>query len=130
MHKLPEKFINRIKNGFPNADELLTALNETSPISVRLNPGKPNSLNKLELDEEVLWCENGFYLKTRPKFTLDPLFHAGCYYPQEAGSMYIESVVKSLNLPDSPAILDLCAAPGGKSTLLAGFLNNQGILVS
>jgi 16S rRNA C967 or C1407 C5-methylase (RsmB/RsmF family)/NOL1/NOP2/fmu family ribosome biogenesis protein len=130
MHKLPEKFINRIKNGFPNADELLTALNETSPISVRLNPGKPNSLNKLELDEEVLWCENGFYLKTRPKFTLDPLFHAGCYYPQEAGSMYIESVVKSLNLPDSTAILDLCAAPGGKSTLLAGFLNNQGILVS
>ena len=53
MHKLPEKFINRIKNGFPNADELLTALNETSPISVRLNPGKPNSLNKLKMTNKM-----------------------------------------------------------------------------
>jgi 16S rRNA C967 or C1407 C5-methylase (RsmB/RsmF family)/NOL1/NOP2/fmu family ribosome biogenesis protein len=130
MQALPGKFVQRLKDNFPHADALIPALDEDSPVSVRLNPGKPQTLNSLEFNEKVSWCETGNYLKSRPKFTLDPLFHAGCYYPQEAGSMYIESVFKSLALNDSPVLLDLCAAPGGKSTLLAGLLNNNGTLVS
>ncbi|MFY7945069.1 MAG: methyltransferase RsmF C-terminal domain-like protein [Crocinitomicaceae bacterium] len=130
MQSLPAKFIDRINRENPNHEILLSSLDTESPISIRLNPNKPQVLNHLEFAEKVPWCSTGYYLKSRPKFTLDPLFHAGCYYPQEAGSMYIESVFKSLDLSDSPAVLDLCAAPGGKSTLLAGLLNNQGILVS
>jgi NOL1/NOP2/fmu family ribosome biogenesis protein len=61
---------------------------------------------------------------------LDPLFHAGSYYPQEAGSMVLSTVLNALNLPENPRILDLCAAPGGKSTLIASFLKNEGLLVS
>jgi 16S rRNA C967 or C1407 C5-methylase (RsmB/RsmF family)/NOL1/NOP2/fmu family ribosome biogenesis protein len=130
MQSLPVKFIDRINRENPNHEILLSSLNSESPISIRLNPNKKQELNHLEFAEQVPWCSTGYYLKSRPKFTLDPLFHAGCYYPQEAGSMYIESVFKSLDLSDSPAVLDLCAAPGGKSTLLAGLLNNQGVLVS
>lgn len=130
MQNLPSKFIDRIKRENPNHEVLLNALDSESPISVRLNPTKPKELNHLEFAEKVPWCSTGFYLKSRPKFTLDPLFHAGCYYPQEAGSMFIESIFKSLEFTDSPVVLDLCAAPGGKSTLIAGLLNNEGILVS
>lgn len=130
MQNLPAKFIERIKRENPNHESLLNALDSESPISIRLNPNKPKESNHLEFAEKVPWCSTGYYLKSRPKFTLDPLFHAGCYYPQEAGSMFIETVYKSLELADSPVVLDLCAAPGGKSTLLAGLLNNQGVLVS
>ena len=130
MQLLPEKFVRRLKDNFPKSDVLISALDTTSPISIRLNPNKQQKLEHLEFEEKVPWCEQGFYLKSRPKFTLDPLFHAGCYYPQEAGSMFIESVYKSLKLSDAPVVLDLCAAPGGKSTLLASLLNNKGTLVS
>ncbi len=130
MQSLPDKFIQRLNDNFPKAEVLIPALDTQSPVSIRLNPNKKRDLNQLEFEEKVTWCEQGHYLKSRPKFTLDPLFHAGCYYPQEAGSMYIESVFKSLSLNDAPVVLDLCAAPGGKSTLLATLLNNHGALIS
>ncbi len=130
MNSLPVKFIDRIKREFQQHDILINALDSESPISVRLNPVKQQELSHLEFEDKVPWCTNSYYLKSRPKFTLDPLFHAGCYYPQEAGSMYLDSVFNSLTLSDSPVVLDLCAAPGGKSTLLAGLLNNKGVLVS
>jgi NOL1/NOP2/fmu family ribosome biogenesis protein len=69
-------------------------------------------------------------LEERPSFTLDPLFHAGAYYPQEAGSMFVEWIVNQLMLPEAPIFLDLCAAPGGKSTILLDFLQGKGLLVS
>ena len=128
MSKLPQDFLNRITTNPLFAENLASALDETPPISVRINPEKENDINQNA--EKVPWCENGFYLETRPSFTLDPHFHAGCYYPQEAGSMYIDAVLKSLVLPDEPVCLDLCAAPGGKSTLIASFLDNKGVLIS
>src|SRR5690349_3092264 len=73
--------------------------------------------------QRVPWSSNGYYLTERPIFTLDPLFHAGCYYVQEASSMFLEQALKQnvdLNLPIK--ILDLCAAPGGKSTLIQSLL--------
>jgi 16S rRNA C967 or C1407 C5-methylase (RsmB/RsmF family)/NOL1/NOP2/fmu family ribosome biogenesis protein len=128
MSKLPQDFLNRIEANPLFGNQLAQALEEVPPISVRLNPRK--AINDLTLATKVPWCEVGFYLEERPSFTLDPLFHAGTYYPQEAGSMYIDAVLKSLNIPEEPICLDLCAAPGGKSTLIASFLNNKGTLIS
>ena len=128
MSKLPQDFLNRIEANPLFGNQLALALEEVPPISVRINPRKP--INDLTLATKVPWCEVGFYLEERPSFTLDPLFHAGTYYPQEAGSMYIDAVLKSLELPEEPVCLDLCAAPGGKSTLIASFLNNKGTLIS
>lgn len=124
----PTAFENRVIADKFLGEDLLTALNTLPPISIRLNPFKTKT--ELEFSANVKWCENGYYLNERPVFTLDPLFHAGCYYPQEAGSMFLDTVLKKLNLPDNPFILDLCAAPGGKSTLIASFLNDKGLLVS
>lgn len=129
----PPDFEKRVCNDPFLGYELLDALNTSSPVSIRLNPSKL-TLDKihqaLSIQENIPWCENAFYLKERPQFTLDPLFHAGCYYPQEAGSMVLDSILRKLDLDESPIILDLCAAPGGKSTLIASFLNNKGLLVS
>jgi len=79
----------------------------------------------------VPWCEGGYYLKDRPVFTLDPLFHAGTYYPQDASSMFIDHIIRSLKLDgDGIRALDLCAAPGGKSTLLNSSLHPESLLVA
>jgi 16S rRNA C967 or C1407 C5-methylase (RsmB/RsmF family)/NOL1/NOP2/fmu family ribosome biogenesis protein len=124
----PKDFIDRVSaDGFLGA-ELLTALNTEPPVSIRLNPHKTKPV--LAFSDPIKWCLNAWYLEARPQFTLDPLFHAGCYYPQEAGSMVLDSVLRQLDLTDAPKILDLCAAPGGKSTLIASFLGNKGLLVS
>lgn len=127
-HQFPEAFKQRVENDPFLGIPLLEALNQTAPVSVRLHPLKQKAA--LTFTEKIAWCEHAFYLKERPSFTLDPLFHAGCYYPQEAGSMVLDTVLKQLDLPSEPSILDLCAAPGGKSTLIASFLNNNGLLVS
>jgi len=93
-------------------------------VSIRQNPFKP--LQELSFPDitttPVPWCPGGFYLSKRPSFTFDPVFHAGAYYVQEASSMFLWEVLKQVADASSPQkILDLCAAPGGKSTLLASF---------
>ena len=128
MIPLPKDFITRIEAGPLGQTPLIQSLDSESPISIRLNPRKKSA--QFENEEVVPWCSDGRYLTERPSFTLDPLFHAGTYYPQEAGSMYIDAIVRSIQLPEEPVLLDLCAAPGGKSTLLASFLDNRGMLIS
>ena len=77
------------------------------------------------------WASNANYLTERPVFTNDPLFHAGCYYVQEASSMFVENAFKqTVDTTKQLVVLDACAAPGGKSTLLASLLNNESLLVS
>ena len=98
--------------------------------SLRLNPFKPAQLD-FELNDAVTWNEHGFYLDERPSFTLDPLFQAGCYYVQEAGSMFIEFALKhTLDLSKQLKVLDLCGAPGGKSTLINSLLSEESLLVA
>ncbi len=127
----PEAFLQRMKNYMGNDfEKFLASLNEASPVSVRFNPNK-KAETKLPLAEPVPWCNSANYLTERPSFTFDPLFHAGVYYVQEASSMLLEQVWKQIN-PENKTVrvLDLCAAPGGKSTHLLSLMNEESLLVS
>lgn len=131
MPVLPEIFIQSIAccQGFDEAP-FIEAHQTASPTSIRLNPFKPAGL-KFTLDEPVPWNSNGFYLKDRPNFTHDILFQAGCYYVQEAGSMFIEHALKScVDFNETLAVFDVCASPGGKSTLLNSLLTKDSLLVA
>jgi 16S rRNA C967 or C1407 C5-methylase (RsmB/RsmF family)/NOL1/NOP2/fmu family ribosome biogenesis protein len=126
----PEGFIRRIKTQkYIDAEALLRALEEPSPVSIRTNSRKWN--RKPLNSEPVPWSDNGYYLETRPSYTLDPLFHAGCYYPQEASGMFTSQAFRMLvNTPESIRVLDLCGAPGGKSIIIADLLNPESLLVA
>jgi 16S rRNA C967 or C1407 C5-methylase (RsmB/RsmF family)/NOL1/NOP2/fmu family ribosome biogenesis protein len=100
---------------------------ELSPVSIRINPRKRN---KITSADKVQWSDFGFYLPERPRFTFDPLFHAGTYYVQEASSMFLEQVFKQHVAGQGLNILDLSAAPGGKSTHILSLIDDQSLLVS
>ncbi|AMQ55355.1 methyltransferase RsmF C-terminal domain-like protein [Algoriphagus sanaruensis] len=104
-----------------------TSINRTPRTSIRLNPYK--SFSPSWNSSPIPWSEEGYFLEERPSFTLDPAFHAGAYYVQEASSMFIEHILKSLEIPKG-VYLDLAAAPGGKSTLLSSYLGEEGLLVA
>lgn len=95
-------------------------------VSIRLNRSKVSADVPYE---PVPWATDGYYLKERPPFTFDPLFHCGGYYVQEASSMFVEQAVRQ-HLDGACVALDLCAAPGGKSTLLRSLLPDDTVLVS
>ena len=104
--------------------------------SIRIHPnklaGSPKALSFGEgLGEVIPWTQYGYYLKERPSFTFDPLFHAGCYYVQEASSMFLEQALKqTVDLSQPVKVLDLCAAPGGKSTHIHSLISKESLLVS
>jgi 16S rRNA C967 or C1407 C5-methylase (RsmB/RsmF family)/NOL1/NOP2/fmu family ribosome biogenesis protein len=126
----PEAFRQRIiKQKYIDADKLLHALACPSPVTIRINRKKWNKTPGNS--DPVLWCRNGFYLEKRPSYTLDPLFHAGCYYPQEASGMFIEEVYRqTIGGNRDLRILDLCGAPGGKATHLSTLIGDNGYLVA
>ena len=95
-------------------------------VSIRLNRSKVRAMPSYE---PVPWATDSYYLPERPQFTFDPTFHCGGYYVQEASSMFVEQAIKQ-HLTHARVALDLCAAPGGKSTLLRSLLPNEAILVS
>jgi len=113
-------------------ERYLKAFEEEPPVSIRVNGAVADSE---VVGEAVPWCCNGYYLPNRPAFTFDPLLHAGCYYVQEAASMFLDHVLRNLQHPTPNtqhplAALDLCAAPGGKSTILLSHLPEGCMLVS
>lgn len=126
---LPKPFEQRMRQQLGTEFDLyLKSLKEPAPVSVRINRAKNADAASADV---VGWENDGFYLSERPVFTLDPLFHAGMYYVQEACSMFAGYAVKTLlgdNVSNS-AILDLCAAPGGKSTHYASMIGDNGLLV-
>ena len=125
---LPELFETRTRALLREEyNSFVTALSADFPTSIRINPRK--SIDKPKFDP-IPWCNYGYYLPQRPIFTMDPLFHAGSYYVQEASSMFLEQTVKQHLNAENPLVLDLCAAPGGKSTHLASLLDGKGLLLS
>ena len=126
---LPLDFLDSMRQQLgPEAEQLFRAL-ETEPVtSIRLNDKKDVLDFPCDIDE-VPWHIDGYYLAERIPFTLDPLFHAGAYYVQEASSMFLQQVLDQYVAPDS-IVLDLCAAPGGKSTLISQHLGQEGLLIS
>lgn len=144
--QLPNDFILQMKDiiGDENSRRLCDALAEKATVSIRLNRAKTSDIpfDTDTVGKPVAWCNDGFYLKERPLFTLDPLFHAGAYYVQEASSMFLSHVVGTLlgkRTADDDiektdlaplAILDMCAAPGGKSTILRTMMPQDSLLIA
>ena len=128
---LPAEFVTRIEKNFPDYQDFLTAITQEPTYSVRLNPRKHGETH-INFGDKVTWCDMAFYLDYRPNYTLNPMFHAGLFYPQEASSMFLWRVLDTVkeHLPEEPIVLDLCAAPGGKSTLTASWLDGRGLLVA
>ena len=139
--QLPASFIASIEKSKGFSKEAFEKVHKSGEqiTSVRVNSNKignrlPIAIGMAIINnapERVLWSSNGFYLPQRPSFTLDPLFHAGTYYVQEASSMFLEEALKqTVDLSQSIKVLDLCAAPGGKSTLIQSVISNESLLVS
>ncbi len=128
MIQFPEAFSQAMQQKLKGEwNEFVKAIGDEVPVSIRINPAK----GKKEFSKHVPWTTHGFYLEQRPSFTLDPTYHAGTYYVQEASSMFLEQAVKqSIDLTQPLKALDLCAAPGGKSTHLLSLINDQSLLVS
>ena len=138
MTILPEEFVKTTRElmGEERFSRYLAAFDEEPPVSIRLNPLHLSPLTThLSPLEYVPWCRNAFYLDHRPNFTFDPLLHAGCYYVQEAASMFLDMVLLQHLSPLTSHLsplnsLDLCAAPGGKSTLMRSALPEGSVLYS
>ena len=125
---LPEAFVRGLPDqiGPERARTVLQALSGEPSVSIRLNPSK---LTECPFPEAVRvpWSPYGYLLGVRPVFTLDPLFHAGCYYVQDSSAMFVGELFRRIldRLPEGAAVLDLCAAPGGKTTDLAASLRER-----
>ena len=130
MH-LPQSLINSLQKieSFKEIQFKETHQHKKSITSVRMHPVK--KVNHFLNQEKVPWSLLGCYLKERPSFTFDPFFHAGCYYVQEASSMFVEqALIQSVDITQPLKVLDLCAAPGGKSTHLQSLISADSLLVS
>jgi 16S rRNA C967 or C1407 C5-methylase (RsmB/RsmF family)/NOL1/NOP2/fmu family ribosome biogenesis protein len=113
--KLPEAFIHQLRELLPEEWEALAEAITSSEPSVAVRVNEARGVSVPEGVERVPWCEQGFYLGDRPVFTFDTDWHAGRYYVQDASSMFIAHVIRSF-IHEPVCYLDLCAAPGGKTT--------------
>src|SRR5215204_2461744 len=135
--QLPKAFIQSLQKvqGFDEKSFVDAHNDEKKITSIRFNPKKLTGTNidhsSFNIHQKIPWSTHGYYLTERPSFTFDPLFHAGAYYVQEASSMFLEQALRqTIDLFQPLRILDLCAAPGGKSTLIESLISDKSILVS
>ena len=129
---LPNDFIESTRATFGEAlwEQYLGAFDSGAPVSIRLNRRKATDGMAGNGHERVAWCDDGIYLGERPQFTFDPLLHAGAYYVQEASSMFLHHVMKHVLGKEPLLMIDMCAAPGGKSTLACSLLPEGSMIVS
>lgn len=130
---LPPEFIGTIAG----ISGLAESLAEPAPVSVRLNPFKSYIFPESSILQPVPWTSPGeaYYLDERPVFTADPVFHGGAYYVQEAGSMFVGWLLRRIFSESGITaagcrVLDLCAAPGGKTTHVASVVGTNGVVVA
>jgi len=140
---LPPEFIRTLSKMDHFDPEAFLSIHESGDqlVSVHMNPGKllfsgQNWHDTITdppfgISQKVPWAADAYYLSSRPSFTHDPLFHAGCYYVQEASGMFLAFAMKQIvDLSQKLQVLDLCAAPGGKSTLIQSLISPESLLVS
>lgn len=130
---LPPLFVSCMTQqlGLDESVRFFEALAAPPVTSIRLNPDKCGRVSRLRLPSDAVpWCASGRYLPERPQFTFDPLLHGGAYYVQEPSSMFVEQAVRSIDTAEPLRVLDLCAAPGGKTTLLRSLLPKGSLLVA
>ncbi len=125
---LPEKFLHTLRQewGDEEAQALVEALEGPSPTAIRRHPLKEG---RVPVGEPIPWSRWGSYLAERPSFTLDPAFHGGAYYVQEASSQFVGRLLAEEPI-EGAHVLDLCAAPGGKTTLYASLVGCEGLVVA
>ena len=132
--EIPVALLASLKDleGFDEIPFVQTHQSGQQVVSIRINPAKFDiGQVSFNVEAKVPWSSNGYYLTERPSFTTDPLFHAGAYYVQEASSMFLEEAIRqSCDLKQTLRVLDLCAAPGGKSTLVQSLISDESLLVS
>ena len=153
MELLPAAFLESLRAipGFEEQAFKDAHAAEEQVTSIRINPNKEFKIHRLvasqddpvgraprgqentefKIEAPVPWSQNSYYLKERPSFTFDPFFHAGCYYVQDASGMFLEQALKqTVDLSKPLRVLDLCAAPGGKSTHIQSLISPLSLLVS
>ncbi len=124
---LPEEFVQRMTEQLSEeASDFLATFSDTPPTSIFVHPDKGVGMG----EEVIPWNTKGRYLTERPSYVMDPHYHAGAYYPQEASSMLVGHIVSMMNLPSDAFCLDLCASPGGKSINILAALHEDSFLIS
>ena len=131
MIALPVAFAERMRKqlGAEEAESLFAALDGVSPVAVRLNPAKSGDEGVWSNGEAIAWSKNGRKLKERPSFTIDTAFHAGAYYVQEAASQFLDYVIAGEEL-QGKRVLDMCSAPGGKTTIYSTAVGEDGLVLA
>jgi 16S rRNA C967 or C1407 C5-methylase (RsmB/RsmF family)/NOL1/NOP2/fmu family ribosome biogenesis protein len=134
VQQLPDAFLNSLEGvkGFEKESFIKVHDSGEQVTSIRINPLKISGNDfSFERAEKIPWTKFGYYLNKRPSFTFDPLFHAGCYYVQEASSMFLEEALQqTVDLSQPIKVLDTCASPGGKSTHIQSLISAESLLVS
>jgi len=134
---IPRDFLNQFHD-MPGVDANAFAQAMLLPpaVSLKINRRKLSDIGEAGYGEleQVAWCRSGYYLDERPNFTLNPLLHAGAFYVQDASSMVYEEIVSNLvaqgALPQRAGVLDICAAPGGKSTSIINAMGDDSFLLA
>jgi len=126
---IKREFVERVNAQIADAQLFYKSLEESTPVSIRFNQAKLKWANELPLGDPIPWNPNGVYLPERPSYIRDASYHAGLYYPMEASSMALDHVLKVCAIDRDSILLDLCAAPGGKSLILKDHFPDQ-LLVS
>lgn len=131
MPQLPEKFVATLtaELGAEECQALCAALDTPATVAIRLHHDKPSKA--ADGARPIAWSQGGYYLDERPSFTTDPAFHAGAYYVQEPSSQFVGYLLRPI-IERTPRLrlLDLCAAPGGKSTLYSSLVGCDGLVVA